>query len=99
MQSELRWRLIVIIVVTLLCLILIYPTGRYFAFIALTQRPTDEKQAEAWDKKAEELRRKSLRLGLDLQGGMHLVLEIDYNEMLKKMAKQQTLHGQLYKTR
>ena len=30
---------------------------------------------------------KSLSLGLDLQGGMYLALEIDYNEMLKKLAK------------
>ncbi|MBN2836032.1 MAG: hypothetical protein JXR48_13815, partial [Candidatus Delongbacteria bacterium] len=29
----------------------------------------------------------SLALGLDLQGGMHLVLEIDYKEMLKTLAK------------
>ncbi len=29
---------------------------------------------------------KSLRLGLDLQGGMHLVLEIDYDQLLKNKA-------------
>lgn len=29
---------------------------------------------------------KSLRLGLDLQGGMHLVLEIDYEQLLKNKA-------------
>lgn len=77
MQSELRWRLIIILIVTVLCLILIYPTARYFAFIALNQRPADEKQAQEWDKKAEELRRKSLRLGLDLQGGVDVLLEVD----------------------
>ena len=33
------------------------------------------------------LNQKSLALGLDLQGGMHLVLEIDYDKLLKNKAK------------
>ncbi len=36
------------------------------------------------------LKNKSLSLGLDLQGGMHLVLEIDYEQMLKNIAKNKT---------
>ena len=35
----------------------------------------------------EKLNLKSLALGLDLQGGMHLVLEIDYDQLLKNKAK------------
>ncbi|MDA3886328.1 MAG: protein translocase subunit SecD [Candidatus Delongbacteria bacterium] len=35
----------------------------------------------------EKLNQKSLALGLDLQGGMHLVLEIDYDQLLKNKAK------------
>ncbi|MCK5027335.1 MAG: hypothetical protein KAS07_02875, partial [Candidatus Pacebacteria bacterium] len=34
----------------------------------------------------EKLNLKSLALGLDLQGGMHLVLEIDYDQLLKNKA-------------
>ncbi|MDA3837928.1 MAG: protein translocase subunit SecD [Candidatus Delongbacteria bacterium] len=35
----------------------------------------------------EKLNQKSLALGLDLQGGMHLVLEINYDQLLKNKAK------------
>ncbi|MBN2788791.1 MAG: protein translocase subunit SecD [Candidatus Delongbacteria bacterium] len=35
----------------------------------------------------DKLNQKSLALGLDLQGGMHLVLEIDYDKLLKNKAK------------
>ncbi|MFO7809935.1 MAG: protein translocase subunit SecD [Candidatus Delongbacteria bacterium] len=44
---------------------------------------------------------KSLKLGLDLQGGMHLVLEIDYEQLLKNKAKRKdsTLEDLLIKAK
>lgn len=81
MIKELRGRLFFIIFVTVLCLILIYPTLRYLTFITLTQRPTDPAEAAAYDKRVDELRAKSMRLGLDLQGGVDVLLEVDAEKM------------------
>ncbi len=82
MRSELRWRLIVIVMVTVLSLFYIYPTARYFSFITFNERPTEAEQAEKWEEKAEVLREKSLRLGLDLQGGVDVLLEVDAQKTL-----------------
>lgn len=44
-----------------------------------------DKEIELYNKN-EQNKAKSIGLGLDLQGGMHIVLEIEYQQMLKDMA-------------
>lgn len=69
MKSNTLQRLIVVAAVTLISLWLIYPTVRYFLGVSGTVPVTEEKLAE--------LKTKSVPLGLDLQGGVDVLLAID----------------------
>jgi len=69
MKSNTLQRLIVVAVVTLISLWLIYPTVRYFLGVSGTVPVTEEKLAQ--------LKTKSVPLGLDLQGGVDVLLAID----------------------
>jgi len=77
MDRNLWTRLGVIVFVLGVCLYLLYPSYRYFSrYRALTQ---DEiaKLPEAERRDFQKVFPKSMKLGLDLQGGMHMVLELD----------------------
>ena len=68
-----RWRIILVIVVVLAAIYLLIPSIRFAAL-------SDE--AKASDPAlASKLQRKSINLGLDLRGGMHLVMEIDRSKL------------------
>jgi len=70
MGSNFRWKLLSLIVLTGLSIYALYPTLRYYSM--------SEPQRQAMEPKAlSDLRDNALKLGLDLQGGMHLVLELD----------------------
>ena len=70
MGSNFRWKLLSLIVLVGLSIYALYPTIRYYSM--------SEPQRKAMDPKAlGDLRDDALKLGLDLQGGMHLVLELD----------------------
>ncbi|RMI02060.1 MAG: protein translocase subunit SecD [Calditrichaeota bacterium] len=57
-----------------------------FQFYSLS--PEEKKQLEINDPdRYSELVKKSIKLGLDLQGGMHLVLEVDVKALLDRLAK------------
>jgi SecD/SecF fusion protein len=64
-----RWRLLVIVVTIVLSVFALYPTYRYARLSAEERREMGPE--------AENLKSQALRLGLDLQGGMHIVLEVD----------------------
>jgi len=83
MNSSIRVKLILIVGAILLSLYLLYPTYQ------LTMMSGEEKkQFELEDKKSYlEIKSKSINLGLDLQGGMHVVLEVDIKELLNQIAK------------
>lgn len=70
MGGNFRWKVISLIVLLGLSAYALYPSIRYYS---LTPAEVDQLPAE----KVEHLRDNALKLGLDLQGGMHLVLEID----------------------
>ena len=73
MQSSIGVKLIIVLAVVVLSLYLLYPTYQLSVM-------SDEEKArlELEDKKdLINLRSKSINLGLDLQGGMHVVLEVD----------------------
>jgi len=77
MKAELKWRLAVVAAVAIISIILIIPTFRYFLGVSgvIPVEPA----------KLEELRLKSIPLGLDLQGGVDVLLGID--ESKTKAAK------------
>jgi len=70
MNFSLRWRILVIIAAIGLAIFSLWPTFRYYAM-------SEAERAEMNPAELEKLRSQALKLGLDLQGGMHLVLEID----------------------
>jgi len=70
MGANFRWKLLSLIVLVGLSIYALYPTVRYY-----TMSPAE--QATMEKEKLDKLRGDALNLGLDLQGGMHLVLELD----------------------
>ncbi|MEE2876697.1 MAG: protein translocase subunit SecD [Candidatus Neomarinimicrobiota bacterium] len=73
-------RLIVIGVVLLWALYALVPTFKFNSLSA------DEKAAMNEDGTLEELEKKSIRQGLDLQGGMHILLEVDIPTLVENLA-------------
>ena len=78
-----RWKYFVIIAVMVWTVWALIPTVRYYRL------PAEKRVALAADKDAKFVD-KALKLGLDLQGGMHLVLELD-DSHLDANAKQDAL--------
>ncbi|UCE02049.1 MAG: protein translocase subunit SecD [Candidatus Latescibacterota bacterium] len=77
MDRNLTVRMVTILVILGICLYLLYPTYQYFTrYRNLTEEQVAE-LSETERRNAREVLQKSMKLGLDLQGGMHLVLEID----------------------
>ncbi len=77
MNRNLTVRLIVILGILGVCLFLLYPTYQYFSRY---RNMTTEQMAELSETErrgARSIIERSMKLGLDLQGGMHLVYEID----------------------
>ncbi len=83
MQSSTTMKLFLILAVFALSLYLLYPTYK------LSQMSDAEKEAlQIEDRNAIiDLKSKSVNLGLDLQGGMHVILEVDVKELLYQLAK------------
>jgi SecD/SecF fusion protein len=69
MDKSFRWKLVILLVVLAASIWVMLPTFRLYGMPELA-RNADTKEAN-------ELRAKAIKLGLDLQGGMHLVLELD----------------------
>jgi protein-export membrane protein SecD len=69
-----QWKLAAVVASILLAAWYLYPSIRYFA-LTPAQRGALPRTELA------ELRNKALHLGLDLQGGMHLVLEVDRSKL------------------
>jgi len=70
MGDNFRWKLLSLIVLLGLSVYALYPTVRYYSMSQADKQLLTEDELE-------ELRNDALNLGLDLQGGMHLVLELD----------------------
>ena len=83
MQSSTTMKLFLILAVFALSLYLLYPTYQ------LSVMSEEEKDAMELENSNEiiNLKSKSVNLGLDLQGGMHVVLEVDVKELLNQLAK------------
>jgi SecD/SecF fusion protein len=90
MQRESNWRLWLTGIVTVLCVLFIWPTGRYMYFALNSRPPTEadyasaETYAEAlktYESKRGDLQREAIGLGLDLIGGVDVLLKIDEAKM------------------
>jgi protein-export membrane protein SecD len=69
-----RWKLLLLAGLVLGALYLLYPSVRLYSM-------SPEERALLTEEEGSALKEKSLRLGLDLQGGMHLVLELDKSKL------------------
>jgi SecD/SecF fusion protein len=84
MQRNLIVRAGIIIFVTALFLYLLYPTIK---LNYLMSSPAKEDLKIENPKAYEKLLNSSIKLGLDLQGGMHVVMEVDVEELAKVLAR------------
>ena len=75
-----QWKLLGVLLVTAASLYLLFPSYRYY-----TMTPAQHSALPAQE--LTNLRRKAVHLGLDLQGGMHLVLEVDKSKLNPAEAK------------
>jgi SecD/SecF fusion protein len=76
-------RIVFIFIAIVTAIYLLYPT------VNLSMMTEDEKAQlkENDPDKLIEMKTKAISLGLDLQGGMHVVLEVDVHELMNKLAK------------
>ena len=83
MQSSITMKLVLVLAVFALSLYLLYPTYQ-LSQMSEEQKETLEKENK---KSLVDLKSRSVNLGLDLQGGMHVILEVDVKELLSQLAK------------
>ncbi len=74
MNLNMRWRILIVLGAIVLAVFALLPTYKYFHM-------DDAVRAEMDPTRIQAMKNDALRLGLDLQGGMHLVLEIDDSEI------------------
>src|SRR5829696_4357085 len=75
-----QWKLLGVLLATGLSIWYLLPSFRYYSL-------TPAQRAAMPAGEMSELRRKAIHLGLDLQGGMHLVLEVDRSRLNAAEAK------------
>ncbi|MGD9898491.1 MAG: protein translocase subunit SecD [Calditrichaceae bacterium] len=85
MKSSTTTKFVLILVVLLVAVYLLYPT---YKLNSMTEAQQSEMQIKS-QKDFFDLKSKTINLGLDLQGGMHVVLEVDIKELLNRLAKNQ----------
>jgi protein-export membrane protein SecD len=69
-----QWKLAVVLIVTAMAAWYLFPSYRYYSM-------TPEQRQALPPQQLAELRTKAIPLGLDLQGGMHLLLEVDRSRL------------------
>ena len=73
-----QWKLASVLLVTVIAVWYLLPS---YQFYANYYNRTTQQIASVSSEKLADLRKKAIHLGLDLQGGMHLVLEVDRSKM------------------
>ena len=95
MTSSDKWKFFATVIAVVACLFTLWPTFRFYALTpakrqeVLQARPaaaTSETERERLEKLAK-LRENAIKLGLDLQGGMYVLLEVDTSKLGKAEAK------------
>ncbi len=84
MRRNITAKSLIVLFFLVLFLYLLYPTIKFNYLMSNTQK-SDLKLEDP--KAYESLLDKSIKLGLDLQGGMHVVMEVDVEELVKALAK------------
>jgi len=80
MTSSMRWRTLLVVVVVLLAA---WKASYTFRFFSLSEEAKEQMTQE----ELAAVEGQSIRLGLDLQGGMHLVLEVDKEGLPEEEAR------------
>ena len=89
MTSSDRWKFILTVAALIACVVSLWPTFQFYSLgqaerrAVLQARPsaaTSDLEREDLEKKAK-LRDRAIKLGLDLQGGMYLLLEVDRSKL------------------
>lgn len=83
MKSNSTMRIVFIIIAITTALYLLYPTINLNMMSETEKAELKEKDPD----KLIEMKSKAISLGLDLRGGMHVVLEVDVRELMNKLAK------------
>ncbi len=83
MKKNTTTRLAIILFVFALAIYLLYPTIRLSMMTDAEAKEFEKNDPDSYNA----LKSKAISLGLDLQGGMHVVLEVDIKELLEKLAK------------
>jgi SecD/SecF fusion protein len=71
-----KWKVLSVVAALIVATYYIYPTIRYYTL-------SNEKKAALTEDEMDALLGKSMKLGLDLRGGMHAVLEVDKSKLTK----------------
>ncbi|MGH7725683.1 MAG: protein translocase subunit SecD [Candidatus Eiseniibacteriota bacterium] len=82
MTRSMQWKLLLCIAVIGASLYALWPSFQFY------QLPRTERLSPAKDTRAAKLREKAIPLGLDLQGGMHLVMEVDRSKLPPEEARE-----------
>lgn len=75
-----QWKLAAVIAATALAAWYLYPSYRFYSMTPAQRQAMPRQQLDP-------IRSKAIALGLDLQGGMHLVLEVDKSRLSAEEAK------------
>lgn len=79
MGPNFKWKALLVAAILVAAGVYLWPTVRYNALTPAERAAMDPKALGS-------LRAKAIRLGLDLQGGMHLVLQVDKSKLSEKEA-------------
>lgn len=82
MKPLINWRTILIFIITVWCVYVLFPTFRYFAHVS-RERPKNPTELAKYLKESEDLKKKSIPFGLDIQGGVDVVLSADMEAALQ----------------
>jgi len=80
-MNTMQWKIALVAAAVLVSVYMLWPTFSFY------QLPQAERIAPSKDTPTAKLREKAIPLGLDLQGGMHLVLEVDASKLPPEEAK------------
>ncbi len=69
-----KWKIILIAAIILFSLYSLYPSAKFYSM-------SKEERQQLSDEERGDYIQKIVKLGLDLQGGMHLVLEVEHSEL------------------
>jgi SecD/SecF fusion protein len=83
MRTSMTVKFVLILLGVILSLYLLYPTYQ----LSMMNKEQIAAQEQKNKKDLLHLKSKSINLGLDLQGGMHVVMEVDIQELLSQLAK------------